>query len=135
MTSDRNLERLGEHIIANLSPEDALERKKLIGAIEVGQRVAEFLQSELADEDSYVDTGSDGTGYDCEVMVNGREYSVSISPGSTDAEMEEWEAERQVEASKWDLLCPRVIEALKAGPDKELAAEFEAYVTPPPDAP
>lgn len=124
------LEQVGEHIIAHLGSDDPLERKKLIGAIELGQRVAEFLQCEAADEDTYVDTGSDGESYDCHVTVNGREYGVTVTPGSTDEEEEQfWEEQREA-ASQWDLLCPRVIAALRAGPDKALADEFEAHVSP-----
>lgn len=123
------LERLGATIVEQLGSDDPLERKKLIGAIEVGQRVAEFLQCELADEDTWVDTGSGGSSYDCEVKVNGREYSVTISPGSTDEEAEQWEAELSAEAQQWDSLMPRVLEALRAS-DPALAVEFDGFINP-----
>jgi hypothetical protein len=129
------LEGLGDKIIGAFGGQaDPVERAKLIGAIELGQEIATFLQCEQADEDTWVDTGSDGGGYDCHVTIKGREYGVHISPGSTDAEDAAEYAEMQREESQWDLLCPRVIAALRAGPDQALADEFEAYVTPPSDS-
>lgn len=124
-------DRVGDRIVETFVPGmDPVERAKLIGAVELGQRIGELLQCELADEGTWVDTGSDGHSYDCHVTIKGREYHVNVSPGSTEAEMDQWEAELKQEASQWDLLCPRVTAALRAGPDAALADEFEAYVTP-----
>jgi hypothetical protein len=109
--------------------DSALEREKLSGAVALGQRLAEHLQSEVADEGSWVDTGCDGSGYEAFVMVKGREYQVYVSPRSTRAELAEWETSLQEEASQWDLLCPRVINALRTA-DPQLAAEFERHVSP-----
>jgi hypothetical protein len=108
---------------------DPVELEKLEGIADIGMRVAGFLQSEIADEGTWVDTGSDGEVYNCHVTVNGREYGVDISAGSTEAELDEWEAGIREGARHWDLLCPRVIEALRRS-DAALADEFEAHVTP-----
>lgn len=120
---------LGETIIGTFPKADPVERAKLIGAVELGQDVATFLQCEKADDDTWVDTGSDGHGYECFVRIKGREYQVYISPRSTEAEDAQDEREEAEVWSKWDLLCPRVIEALRKA-DPELAAEFEVHVTP-----
>jgi hypothetical protein len=124
------LERVHDTIIEQFGDtNDPIELEKLEGIADIGMRLAGFLQSDIADKGSWVDTGSDGSSYDCHVKVGGREYGVTISPGSTEAELDQWEAERKEEASQWDLLCPRVIEALKRA-DPDLGAEFETYVTP-----
>jgi hypothetical protein len=128
MTHQEALERVHDEIIEQFGgTDDPVELDKLEGIADIGMRLASFLQSEIADEGSWVDTGSDGEVYNCHVKVNGREYQVDVSAGSTDAEMDAWEAGLKEQASKWDLLCPRVIEALKSA-DPELAAEFNAYV-------
>lgn len=124
---NESLERVGAAIVEQLGSDDPLEREKLVSAISLGQRIAEYLQCEVADEGSWVDTGSDGSGYDCHVTWKGREYNVSVSAGHTDAEMDEWEAGLSVEATAWDALMDRVIAAL--GPvDEALAAELAAQV-------
>jgi hypothetical protein len=131
MTDHREaLESVHDKIIEQFGDtNDPVELEKLEGIADIGMRVAGFLQSEIADEGSWVDTGSDGTAYDCHVKVAGREYDVQITAGSTKAELDQWEAGIKEEASQWDLLCPRVIEALRRA-DPALATEFAAYVEP-----
>lgn len=131
MTDHRQaLESVHDQIIEQFGgTDDPVDLERLEGIAEIGMAVAGFLQSEIADEGSWVDTGSDGAVYNCHVTVSGREYGVDISAGSTKAELDQWEAGIREEAGQWDLLCPRVIEALKLA-DLELAAEFEIYVTP-----
>lgn len=123
-------EKVGDAAIAQFAPAlDDVGRERLIGTIDVGQRVGGFLMSDVADEGTWVDTGSDGISYDCHVTMEGREYHVSVWAGSSDAEDAAEDKTREEEASQWDLLCPRVIAALKAA-DPVLAAEFESYVGP-----
>jgi hypothetical protein len=111
---------------------DPIEREKLLGTIDLGHEIAAWLHREFADEGTWVDTGSNGESYDCHVTIKGREFSVNVRAGSTDAEDDAADAEEKIMASQWDLLCPRVIEALGRA-DPELAAEFKAYVSPKDD--
>lgn len=123
----KSLESVSAAIMANLAPEDPLERVKLVGAVDLGQRIATFLQTEVADEGSWVDTGSDGSSYDCKVEIGGREFSVSVSAGDTDEEVNQFWEEQQEAARQWDALWPRVREILQTA-DKALADQFEKLV-------
>jgi hypothetical protein len=101
------LERVHDTIIEQFGDtHDPVELEKLEGIADIGMRLAGFLQSEIADEGSWVDTGSDGSSYDCHVKISGREYDVNISPGSTEAELDQWEAGIKEEASQWDFALP-----------------------------
>jgi hypothetical protein len=76
------LERVHDRIIEQFgNTDDPVELEKLEGIADIGMRVAGFLQSEIADEGSWVDTGCGGESYDCHVRVAGREYDVQISAG------------------------------------------------------
>lgn len=124
------LERVHDRIIEQFGDtNDPVELEKLEGIADIGMRVAAFLQSEIADVGTWVDTGSNGETYDCTVIVCDREYDIEIKAGPTDAEVEQWKQGLETEASQWDLLCPRVIEVLRRA-DPDLAGEFETYVAP-----
>lgn len=123
-------DKLGDRIIEHFGGQpDPVERDKLIGAIELGQDIASYLMSEKADDDTWVDTGSDGSGYECFVTIKGREYQVYVSPRSTDAEMDAWESALGKSEDEVEDLERRVLAALRIAGNTDLATEFEALIS------
>lgn len=123
-------DKLGDHIIEQFGGQpDPVERDRLIGAIELGQDIASYLMCERADDDTNVDTGSDGSGYDCHVTIKGREYNVHISPGHTEAEMDAWESALRKSEDEVEDLERRVLAALRIAGNTDLATEFEALIS------
>lgn len=122
-------DRVADQIIHHFGGQpDPVERERLIGVIELGQRIAELLH-ELADEGKWVDTGSGGNSYDCHVTIGGREYDVNISPGSTEAEMAAWEATLSKTDDEIAELERNVLAALRLAGHMQLATDFEALIS------